>query len=263
MAENERTEPRQPPVREAPNLILGGRGSALLNTSPLNAWALNAQPLRLPTSQAALSTAGAVEPVLPLTPEPGAEGPADANDRVRHRERSRSRVELAQRGESVADEQRGLGAAVRAATGPTVPSTTSSDSMANSQQVTLETSVTRATVAITPTFYLPQPGSGIVVYNHIIINPDSNEFHALAAKIDELISLLHQSNEIAGETREKLIAEMQAGMTILKSPKPDPKMIDLLLKMPLLYISEKAGSAMIGAAAVGALMLLGKVTGLW
>jgi hypothetical protein len=39
--------------------------------------------------------------------------------------------------------------------------------------------------------------------------------------------LIGKSNEIAGEVRDKVVAEMNAGMTILKSPKPDPRVIEI------------------------------------
>ena len=107
------------------------------------------------------------------------------------------------------------------------------------------------------------PANRIVVYNHITVNLDSDAFREFDAKMGELIGLMRQSNEIAGETRDKLIAEITAGIAILKSPKPDPKMVELLLKRPLVFIAEKAGGAVISVVAVAALALLGKVTGMW
>ena len=40
-------------------------------------------------------------------------------------------------------------------------------------------------------------------------------------------------------------------------------MIDLLLKRPLLYVTEKGAGVAVGAMATAALALLGKLTGLW
>jgi hypothetical protein len=81
--------------------------------------------------------------------------------------------------------------------------------------------------------------------------------------MDELLGHLLRSNEISGEVRDKLIAELSAGMEILKSPKPDPNMIDLLLKRPLTFIALTASAAIIGKLATEMLPLLGKLTGMW
>lgn len=132
-----------------------------------------------------------------------------------------------------------------------------------SQSHTVEMAVTRATIPVAPTVYPSEPTGGIVVYNHITVNVDSAAFHEFTAKMDELVKALHQSNEIAGETRDKLIAEITAGMAILRSPKPDPKMIDLFLRRPLTFVAERATGAIISAVAVAALALLGKLTGMW
>jgi hypothetical protein len=72
----------------------------------------------------------------------------------------------------------------------------------------------------------------ITVHNHITININGVDGREFAAKMDELLGHLRHSNEISGEVRDKLLGELTAGMAILKSPKPDPKMIDLLLKRP-------------------------------
>ncbi|MGP0095212.1 MAG: hypothetical protein ACLPKB_35455 [Xanthobacteraceae bacterium] len=132
-----------------------------------------------------------------------------------------------------------------------------------SAAISVETAVTRATISILPTLYPEDPGGAVIVQNHVTINIDSAPFHELSAKLDEVCDLLRQSNAIAGETQEKLIAEIAAGITLLKSPKPDPKMIDLLLKRPLMFIVERGSGAIVGAAAAGALALLGRLTGMW
>jgi hypothetical protein len=59
-----------------------------------------------------------------------------------------------------------------------------------------------------------------------------------------------------------LAAEIEAGTAIAKSPKPDRKMINLLLIRPLKYVAERAGSAIISKLATAALELLFKLTGL-
>jgi hypothetical protein len=101
----------------------------------------------------------------------------------------------------------------------------------------VETEVIRATVAITPTLYSSE-GGGVVLHNYITINLDSAAFREFNTQMNDLLLLLRQSNEISGETREQLIAEMKAGMEILTSRKPDPKLNDLFLKRSLLYMTE-------------------------
>ena len=61
----------------------------------------------------------------------------------------------------------------------------------------------------------------ITVQNHITIDVHDTEFGAFKEAIHELTDELRRSNEIAGEAREKLLAEIRAGIEILKSPKPD------------------------------------------
>jgi hypothetical protein len=84
---------------------------------------------------------------------------------------------------------------------------------------------------IIPTVYPQNPSGGtIIVQNHITININSKEFREVAAKLDEVIKLLRGSNEIAGETRDQLIAEIKAGRAVLDAPKPDPKLIELFFE---------------------------------
>jgi hypothetical protein len=132
------------------------------------------------------------------------------------------------------------------------------------QRVSLEMSVDRATIPIVPTLYPVEPANGVVVVqNFITINTNSVEFREFTERIGELIAKIQQSNEISGEVRDKLISEMVAGISILKSPKPDPKLIDLLLRRPLIYIADKATGAAIGALATAAVLALAKLTGLF
>jgi hypothetical protein len=118
-------------------------------------------------------------------------------------------------------------------------------------------------VPIVPTHYPAEPTAGTIVVQSYITITDSAALSEFNSKITEVCDLLRRSNEISGETRDKLVAEMAAGMALLKSPKPDPKMIQLLLRRTLVYIAEKGSGAIIGAVAVSALALLGKLTGLW
>src|SRR5205807_479226 len=59
---------------------------------------------------------------------------------------------------------------------------------------------------------------------HITININSIEFRELNSKLDDVIRLLRGSNEISGETRDQLIAEIKAGRALLQAPKSDPKL---------------------------------------
>jgi hypothetical protein len=133
----------------------------------------------------------------------------------------------------------------------------------SSQKVSLQTSISRAAIPIVPTHYPGEPSGTIIVQNYITINTHSDDFRQFSDKVNELILELRRSNEIAGEVRDKLIAEITAGMAILNSPKPDPKLIELFLIRPLKYIGDKAAGAIVGGLAVGALGILGKLTGLF
>jgi hypothetical protein len=123
--------------------------------------------------------------------------------------------------------------------------------------------VTRAPVSIVPTVYPEEPGGAVIVQNHVTININSIEFRELNSKLDDVISLLRSSNEISGEARDQLIAEIKAGRALLAAPKPDPKLIEILLKHPLMFIVKTASGAVIGAAATAAVALLGRLTGAW
>jgi hypothetical protein len=115
-------------------------------------------------------------------------------------------------------------------------------------------------ISIVPTSYPQEPSGPITVQNHITIN--GADFHEFEAKMNEVLAELRKSNEIAGEVRDKVVAEMNAGMTILKSPKPDPRVIDLLLIRPLKYLGDKGGGAAIGALATMALAVLLRMMGI-
>jgi hypothetical protein len=128
----------------------------------------------------------------------------------------------------------------------------------------LETEVIRATIPIVPTLYPGEPTGTVIVQNHITINVASTEFLEFSARWTRCFPNSAAQTSLpcpAGEVRDQLLAEIKAGMAILRSPKPDPKLIDLFLKNPLLYIADKGAGVVIGAAATAALALLGKATG--
>jgi hypothetical protein len=118
-------------------------------------------------------------------------------------------------------------------------------------------------VSIVPTIYPEDPSNFVIVQNHITINVNSAEFREFNAKMNELLVELRRSNAIAGEVGAKLAGEIEAGMAILRAPKPDPKMVDVLLVRPLRYIADKAAGPVIGACALAALAALGKLIGVF
>jgi hypothetical protein len=120
-----------------------------------------------------------------------------------------------------------------------------------------------APVSIVPTVYPADPSNKITVENHITININGAEFREFNASMKELLGELRHSNTIAGEVREKLAGEMEAGTTILATPKADPKIIDILLVRPLKYIAEKSAGSIINKLALAALEALGRLTGLF
>jgi hypothetical protein len=155
-----------------------------------------------------------------------------------------------------------------ASTTPSATTSTTKLSEAEAQltadsQLTADATVIPAPVSIIPTIYPQEPSGAVIVHNHITINVRGAEFGELNEKLEELPVLLRRSNEVSGEVRDQLIAEITAGKVLLTAPKLDPKLIEALLKRPLMFITEKAAGAVVGAAAVTALALLGKITGLW
>jgi hypothetical protein len=114
---------------------------------------------------------------------------------------------------------------------------------------------------IIPTVYPAEPDGAVTVYNQITINIQSTDFRKFETTLDELLEAMRRSNEIAGEVRDQLTAEITAGRTLLKAPKADRNWIDLLLLRPLKYIAEKGGSAVIGKLATAALDWLFKLLG--
>jgi hypothetical protein len=107
--------------------------------------------------------------------------------------------------------------------------------------------------AIIPTVYPAEPSGAVIVQNQITINIHSTDFRKFETKLDQLLEAIRRSNEISGEVREQLRAEITAGRTLLTAPKTDRTWIDLLLVRPLKYLSEKVGSAVISKLATDAL----------
>jgi hypothetical protein len=125
-------------------------------------------------------------------------------------------------------------------------------------ELAAEATIRPGRVTIVPTPYPSDPAAPLVVSGYVFIDMRSAEFGELNAKLDQLIRLLNQnqSNLIAGETRDQLIAEIQAGQRILTAPKPDRNLIEALLMHPLTWIAGAAGAGIIGDHANEALNLL-------
>jgi hypothetical protein len=215
-------------------------------------------------------------PPRPLVPDPSTWQPQDNNGgRI-------AREHAAQRRRFVAATQSGAIEPLlplRAAPGPTIDKPdlspepvaqlsgagglTADTVQATADQAELVGRVTGPPIPIVPTLYPREPGGAVTVQNHVTINVRSDEFRELNGKLDELLTLLRRSNEISGEVRDQLAAEIAAGKALLTAPKIDPSLIELLLKRPLTFIVEKASGAVIAATAIAALGLVGKLTGLW
>lgn len=113
---------------------------------------------------------------------------------------------------------------------------------------------------IVETIYPADPSGAVVVRNHAKINLHSAEYREFNTKVDDLLTLLRDSNDFSGEVRDQLIAEISAGKTLLSAPKVDPFLIEQFLTNPFRYIADKSVETATGALTVALLMLLGKLT---
>jgi hypothetical protein len=114
-------------------------------------------------------------------------------------------------------------------------------------------------VPVELTVYPDDPQGQLVVQNYVTINIQSRDFKQFEKTLADLVGELRRSNEIAGEIRDKLVSEMQAGREVIAGPKPQRSLIDLFLKRPLQWLAEKAGSAVISKLATEAFDLLMKL----
>jgi hypothetical protein len=111
-------------------------------------------------------------------------------------------------------------------------------------------------LTVAPTPYPADPSAPLVVLEYLRVDRRSVEYAELNAKLDAILTQLRGHNEIAGEVRNQLIAEIQAGRLILASPRPDPNLIKTLLVGPLKYLALAAASGVIGECANEALHFL-------
>lgn len=112
---------------------------------------------------------------------------------------------------------------------------------------------------IVESIYPEEPSGALVAPNHITIDQGSAEFSEFNTKVDDLLTLLRESNEFSAEVRDQLIAEILAGRTLLGAREVDPILLERLLAGPLKYIAKKSSETPIGALTVAMLTLLGKL----
>jgi hypothetical protein len=74
-----------------------------------------------------------------------------------------------------------------------------------------------------------------------------------------LVNQLSESNEISGDLRKQLLAEIAAGREVLKAPKANRDLIKLLLIEPLTFIAKAVAGSVIGILAGEALEWLMKM----
>jgi hypothetical protein len=117
-----------------------------------------------------------------------------------------------------------------------------------------------AKAPIAETIYPAEPSGEVVVHNHITIDLQSAEYREFSTKVDDLLTLLRESNEFSGEVRDQLIAEISAGRTLLSAPKADPILIERFLTNPLRYIANKTVGTAMAVLTMALMILLGKLT---
>jgi hypothetical protein len=135
---------------------------------------------------------------------------------------------------------------------PSPPPRNSFHTIEGSMQVVART----ATISVAPTIYPESIDGAIVVENFVTVNIEGSELRHLSEKLDGVIEGLRGLNEIAADLRDKLIAEISAGQDIIKGPKPQRSLIELLLVRPLRFIAKAAGSTLVSEFAKKALELL-------
>lgn len=128
------------------------------------------------------------------------------------------------------------------------------------EQLQPVTSPSVAKAPIAETIYPAEPSGEVVVHNHITIDLQSAEYREFSTKVDDLLTVLRESNEFSGEVRDQLIAEISAGRTLLSAPKADPILIERFLTNPLRYIANKTVGTALAVLTMALMILLGKLT---
>jgi hypothetical protein len=128
------------------------------------------------------------------------------------------------------------------------------------EQLQPVTSPAAAKAPISETIYPAEPSGEVVVHNHITIDLHSAVYREFSTKVDDLLTLLRESNEFSGEVRDQLIAEISAGRTLLSAPKADPILIERFFTNPLRYIANKTAGTALAVLTMALMILLGKLT---
>ncbi len=89
----------------------------------------------------------------------------------------------------------------------------------------------------------------MTVEDPVSIDIHSAEFRDFVAKMDGFIAAVRQSNEVAREVGDKLVAELKAGQEYIAGPKPSRKVLDLLLVNPLVWAALGFAGTFVGEAA--------------
>jgi hypothetical protein len=100
-----------------------------------------------------------------------------------------------------------------------------------------------APLTIAPTPYLSDPAAELPIGEYLRVDLASPAFKEFNAKLKQIFAELQRSNIIAGETRDRISAELEAGRTLLVAPKPSRDLVDLLLVRPLKYLATAAVGA--------------------
>jgi len=116
--------------------------------------------------------------------------------------------------------------------------------------------LTPAPLTVMPTPYPRDPTAPLMVDGSPQTDVRSQDFQELNAKLDQIIGLLAGSNQIAGDIRDQLIAEIRAGKALLPAPKPNVDLLKTLLVHPLVWIASAAAGGVIGDLAAQALHLI-------
>jgi hypothetical protein len=102
-----------------------------------------------------------------------------------------------------------------------------------------ELSVTPEPVTVVPTPFPADPSAPLFVAVHLKVDINSAEFRELNETLNKLVKVLDRSNAITPETGQQSIAEIKGGQEVLKSPKPNPGLVKVLLVAPLKYFATK------------------------
>jgi hypothetical protein len=113
----------------------------------------------------------------------------------------------------------------------------------------------RTFVPVTPTAYPPSPPGSVIVLNYVTVNGGSPEFKNFNVAADALVKQLQTggSNEISGDVCAQVLSEITAGRELLKAPKPNRELIQVLLVNSLEFLMKTAAGAIIGNLAGQAL----------